>query len=420
MQDNWQEFDRQMKSVLQNAGEKVPGRVWRAVSSRLDSAAPAALWWRWAVPAFAVAAILAGLFLSGTFKPSINRAGDIDILADAGVTSAGEEGVSSEALALADIAGLEEEQVGMQPMQHRHHSADKGTTAAEPEAARQEARSSIHNTDVATAEDVAPAGDVAPAKEVVPAGNVAPAGEGGKQDAAFNQETADQWARIELEERRAGIADIKLSGLYAQGSLGGNDSNISYGGKGISQMAPGQGSEDAGISEAGQSTYGVPFTLGLGVRFHVVDRLSFGTGLDYSLLTRTFNGNFRGKLAATYEGPISHYLSYIGIPLNVYYDLLQSKDELFKLYAWAGGEAEYCIVNNYRLQNYGNLLVQDTAGGFQFSAALGLGLEFKLSERLGLYADPSVRYYFHGNQPKSVRTDKPFMFTFDAGLRFNF
>ena len=40
------------------------------------------------------------------------------------------------------------------------------------------------------------------------------------------------------------------------------------------------------------------------------------------------------------------------------------------------------------------------------------------ADSIGLYLDPSVRYYFHGNQPKSIRTDKPFMFNLDAGLRF--
>ena len=44
--------------------------------------------------------------------------------------------------------------------------------------------------------------------------------------------------------------------------------------------------------------------------------------------------------------------------------------------------------------------VTDKAGGFQYSAAAGLGMEFRLSEVLGLYADPSVRYYFHGDDPE--------------------
>jgi opacity protein-like surface antigen len=216
------------------------------------------------------------------------------------------------------------------------------------------------------------------------------------------------------------FGNVEVSGLYAQGSVGGNDSNISYGNRGISRMAPGSGSVNAGISESGPSTYGVPFTVGMGVRFRVMDKLSFGTGLDYSLLTRSFTGSYNGNYADKYEGSIFHSLQYVGIPLNVYYDLLQTRDELFNVYAWGGGEAEICVSNRFRLMDSANTIIPDKAGALQFSVALGLGMEFKLSETLGLYADPSVRYYFHGNQPKSVRTDKPFMFNFDAGLRFNF
>ena len=105
--------------------------------------------------------------------------------------------------------------------------------------------------------------------------------------------------------------------------------------------------------------------------------------------------------------------------MNVYYNLLNTRDGLMDIYAWGGGSADYCIANGYRLMGTPATTVKDAAGGFQFSAALGLGLEFKLSDRLGLYLDPAVRYYFHSpGQPKSVRTDKPFMFNLDAGLRF--
>ena len=55
----------------------------------------------------------------------------------------------------------------------------------------------------------------------------------------------------------------------------------------------------------------------------------------------------------------------------------------------------------------------------QFSVGAGVGVEFRLSGKLGLYLDPGVRYYFPNSQPKSIRTDKPFMFNFDAGLRFS-
>ena len=98
MQDNWQEFDRQIQSVLQDAGEKAPRRVWRAVSARLDSAASAALWWKWAVPAFVAAALVAGLFLTGTLGTTGSKDGQVDKLAQTEVVP------SEESAGLGEIA----------------------------------------------------------------------------------------------------------------------------------------------------------------------------------------------------------------------------------------------------------------------------------------------------------------------------
>ena len=42
-----------------------------------------------------------------------------------------------------------------------------------------------------------------------------------------------------------------------------------------------------------------------------------------------------------------------------------------------------------------------------------------LGKHLGIYLDPSVRYYFNCNQPKSIRTDQPLMLGFEVGARFN-
>lgn len=401
MQDNWQEFDRQIQSVLQDAGERVPGRVWRAVSARLGSAASAALWWRWAVPAFAAAAIVAGLFLTGTFDKGTSVSTPVDILAQTDIIPSSDDSFASgQEELMADLpARLEAPILLMRDDLRRAASSD---VAEETPATAEE---------VSVSEPDLPVSAVKPAPDKKDKQN---------QDNGYDPQVASQWAAIELEESKLARKAELFSGLYAQGGVGGNDSNISYGGNGISRLAPGIGSMDAGISETGQSTYGVPFTIGIGARLNLTDKLAIGTGVDYSLLTRTFLGSYNGNSAGKYEGTISHSVSYIGVPLNVYYRLLQSRDELVDLYAWAGGEAEYCISNKYRLMRESNNVVPDKAGGFQFSAALGLGVEFKLSESLGLYADPAVRYYFHGDQPKSIRTDKPLMFSFDAGLRFNF
>ena len=398
MQDNWQDFDRHIRSVMQDAEEKAPRRVWRAVSSRLDSVAAAAAWWRWAVPAFAAAALVAGLFFSGIFDRRADAPGDIQILADAGQQS----GLSVDALAQAEVLPeIIPELPAPASRRVQKAPAVSGT---------------ISRTDL-PAEDA----EVLSVAESTEPQDITPSGKDEVSQEVKNDKEAEdiaaQWARISNEGQHR-TSGLKIGSLYAQGGVGGNDSNISYGGNGISRMAPGAGSADAGISETSASTYGVPFTIGLGVSFPVSEKLSIGTGLGYSLLTRSFTGSYTGG-GETYNGSIFHNVSYVGVPVNAYYKLIGTRDGLMDVYAWGGGSAEICVANNYRLVNAQSRLINDKAGAFQFSAALGVGIQFKVSDKLGIYLDPAVRYYFHGNQPKSVRTDKPFMFNFDAGLRFN-
>ena len=398
MQDNWQDFDRHIRSVMQDAEEKAPRRVWRAVSSRLDSVAAAAAWWRWALPAFAAAALVAGLFFSGIFDRRADAPGDIQILADAGQQS----GLSVDALAQAEVLPeIIPELPAPAARRVQKVPAVSGT---------------ISRTDL-PAEDA----EVPSVAESTEPQDITPSGKDEVSQEVKNDKEAEdiaaQWARISNEGQHR-TSGLKIGSLYAQGGVGGNDSNISYGGNGISRMAPGAGSADAGISETSASTYGVPFTIGLGVSFPVSEKLSIGTGLGYSLLTRSFTGSYTGG-GETYNGSIFHNVSYVGVPVNAYYKLIGTRDGLMDVYAWGGGSAEICVANNYRLVNAQSRLINDKAGAFQFSAALGVGIQFKVSDKLGIYLDPAVRYYFHGNQPKSVRTDKPFMFNFDAGLRFN-
>ena len=383
---------------MQDAEEKAPRRVWRAVSSRLDSVAAAAAWWRWAVPAFAAAALVAGLFFSGIFDRRADAPGDIQILADAGQQS----GMSVDALAQAEVLPEIIPELPAPASRRVQKAPAVSGTISKTDLPAEDAEV------LSVAESTEPQDITSSGKDEV------------SQEVKNDKEAEDiaaQWARISNEGQHR-TSGLKIGSLYAQGGVGGNDSNISYGGNGISRMAPGAGSADAGISETSASTYGVPFTIGLGVSFPVSEKLSIGTGLGYSLLTRSFTGSYTGG-GETYNGSIFHNVSYVGVPVNAYYKLIGTRDGLMDVYAWGGGSAEICVANNYRLVNAQSRLINDKAGAFQFSAALGVGIQFKVSDKLGIYLDPAVRYYFHGNQPKSVRTDKPFMFNFDAGLRFN-
>ncbi|MDE5956032.1 MAG: hypothetical protein K2G80_06005, partial [Bacteroidales bacterium] len=88
-------------------------------------------------------------------------------------------------------------------------------------------------------------------------------------------------------------------------------------------------------------------------------------------------------------------------------------------YAYAGGTAEKCISDRYEVLNVtgSRLTHREKVKGIQLSANIGIGAEFMTGEHLGIYIDPSLRYYFNNGQPKSIRTAQPLMLGFEMGLR---
>ena len=115
---------------------------------------------------------------------------------------------------------------------------------------------------------------------------------------------------------------------------------------------------------------------------------------------------------------IKHTIQYIGIPVNLYYDLVSNR--FMTMYTFAGGSVEKGIVQKYTIPGSGGTEVwKQKVPGLQGSAALGLGVQMKLSDHLGLYVDPSARYYFGANQPKSIRTQQKVMFNLELGVRFD-
>lgn len=393
--------DEQLRNMLANAEVKVPRRVWRNISSRLDEAAPVSSpygWMKWAGAAFAVAAIVFGVFLLNP-KSTENPIPTYSNISEAPVAQASPVMDEPEP----DVLTAAGEQVAPAPSRRRSIVAQ----AAEPEAVE------IVPAKEWESEDTQPAVEETPAQEG-PKTVVKPRSP--KRSAPF----VDPFAAMAFEDRQAFKPRAKA--LYAQGSIGGNDSDISFAAN-RARMSSGTAIEKTGIKELGESVYGIPFSVGIGVRFYVLPKLSFGTGLSYSLLSRTFDGQYQrvngqGAVEFSEKGSVHHMMHYIGIPVNAYYDII-SGDKI-RFYVYGGGEAEYCVSNKYTLYSATDIVYRSPVNKLQWSVGAGLGVEFRLSGHLGLYLDPSVRYYFHCDQPKNVRTERSFMANFDAGLRFDF
>lgn len=405
MQDKFDNFDQQIRSMIQDAEVKPSPRVWKAVSARI--AAPKAIWggWntvKWAGAGLAFAAAIAlGVFFTGS-QEKTEIVGSVqslvaEVQSTQAITHEAEETMVTEASVAeevkADKRAIKSQKTELKEETVQLIAADTkrdATAQAETQVQKPEEITHIFSEEVGDEID---------------------------EQADENQQFVDPFALLDQEEKQP--RSLSKPSLYARGAISTNDSDLKSLDR-VSSMAPGVAS--SGITEQSASVYGVPVTIGLGVRFYIAPRLSIGTGLDYSILTRTFTGKYVDYSSilpiASEVGDVSHVLQYIGIPLDIYYDILNSRK--IKFYAHAGGEAELCVSNKYTLYSSPKITHREAVKQLQYSVGAGLGVEFSLSKHLGLYFDPGFRYYFYNNQPKSVRTDKPIMINFDLGLRFNF
>lgn len=385
-EDKWQDFDLELRSVMQDAEEKAPRGVWAAVSSRLAAPAAAARPW-WLLPSFGLAAACAVAALV-LLRPAAPGELQID-------NSTFNNNIVAEVVSVpAMFAVPAVPSVSAAP-------ADADVPAGEVAANR--------DTRAGTDGSAAPAPDAVSAS---PAGSDVPAGVTGNTG---NESVARQWAEIERQESLENRLRSRSRTVYAQASVGGNDAASSP----VAHMSPGSGVVN-GVQEISTSTYGIPFSVGVGFRHYLGTRLSVGAGVSYSLLTRTFEGTYTDA-EGSIGGDITHTMHYVGIPLNVFYDIVSTPSGIFNVHVFGGVAGEYCIANTYRIGGTAtSRTVKTDVDGLQFSAGLGLGADFRLSDSFGLYIDPSVRYYFPSAHPKNIHSEKPLMVNFEAGVRFNF
>ena len=421
--DKYTDFDLELKRMLQDAEEEVPSRVWHAVSDELDRRdrrKVVALRWRRAAVGFtAAAAVLSGIFVflgrDRAAEPDLTaaavkeRAASPDITAEEAVPSI-EEQIVSAGTALADVPARSPRSTVSGTVPSEIVPADAFTPEEEEtEDAIVEAPSEVTVETEAVSNDnevVASPESATPVQDPV----ARPAETDTRTAIIGTPNDPFAWPEdTDAEESR------HLPSLVVAGNAMTND----FSGQDIRQMrAPASGIKTrTGVEEKGSSTFSIPITFGLGVRFDLSDRWAVGTGINWSRLSRTFNGVYTDD-ERNINSEIVNDIHYIGIPLNLYFNIFDSRN--LRFYAWGGGSAEKGLVSRFRIQsNAGDIYYKEKVSGLQWSAAAGLGLEFLLGEHLGLYLDPSARYYFDCGQPLSIRTERPFMMNYEVGLRFN-
>jgi len=162
-----------------------------------------------------------------------------------------------------------------------------------------------------------------------------------------------------------------------------------------------------------------PIKVGLSVRFGLTDRLALESGLSYSYLSSDISAdNGYGRYTTEQK------LHYVGVPLNLNVNLWRSKH--FEAYVSGGGMAEFCVSGHSSTENMPGSPVslkkeadiRETRP--QWSVNALVGAQYNFNDRIGVYAEPGVSYYFdNGSDVMTIYKDKPFSLNLNVGLRFS-
>lgn len=171
------------------------------------------------------------------------------------------------------------------------------------------------------------------------------------------------------------------------------------------------------VEGSNSDSYSLPLSFGVGMKYSVTKWLGIGIGLNYTLLNKKVSGTYYDEDVVPHSTDMKNSQHYIGIPVDIYFSIFRTRS--WDTYATIGGSIEKCVINRYAGKLAGSpIFSSERVKGIQTSVRIGLGVEFSPVEFLGIYIDPSVRYYFDNNQPRSIRTAQPLAFGVDAGLRF--
>lgn len=167
----------------------------------------------------------------------------------------------------------------------------------------------------------------------------------------------------------------------------------------------------------------IPVKVGLTARYNITGRLGVETGLTYSILSSSVKtGN--SETGKNWSSG-SQTLHYIGIPLNISFNILNSR--YVNIYVTGGGMMEKSISGSIKTDEYVDgkfdrtLTTKISPKGLQWSVNAAAGVQANILPQLGFFVEPGISHHFkNGSRVRSIYTDKPTDFSLGFGLRYSF
>ncbi|MBR1698303.1 MAG: outer membrane beta-barrel protein [Bacteroidales bacterium] len=388
------EFDIQVRKLLQNAEEPVSPQVWEGIAAGLERRRRVVpVWvWRTAAGVAAAAAVVAGVvFLNPSATVTEDHSNPITI-AEAPATLVEES-----------IPAAEQE-------------------PASPEtASRRKVRVAL-----AMPASPDPVQEEGPSVGEIPVGEQKPSVQKEQEESAPVQVAPVQDAQTQFdllaraEEKPASGRGFSLT---ASGNLQGLRRSSVGGGFARPYSAPpaiATNPQEKIDNENPEIGFSLPFSAGIGLKYNFTQRWSVGIGVRYTNLSRTFVGDYVGVGFREIQTDIDNHQHWLGVPVHLYYDIVNRGR--WRVHTFAGASAEFLVDNDFLIHGSSKDFHYHQRGTRpQWSGDLGLGVEFRITPVLGIYLDPSFRYFFRTDlQPRSIRTIQPLRFDLEAGLRFSF
>ena len=163
-----------------------------------------------------------------------------------------------------------------------------------------------------------------------------------------------------------------------------------------------------------------PISLGLGVSYALSDRWSLQSGLVYTFLSSEWS------TVLDTQGKFKQHLHFVGIPLGIGYKIAEWNKVRF--YATSGGMMEWNVAGNitsdsYFIEERTFKPVKDPVRmkEMQWSVNARVGASYPLIRFVNAYVEGGANYYFDTKSSiETIRSDKPFHVSLQAGLRFGF
>lgn len=445
-----QDWTDTLKQKMAGYEERPSDELWAALSEKAglqESRRKVIPVWFWGLSA--AAALMAGIFVvTKVNDKSVNALGGItaDVAVSEPVDAAVSESVertlaeelvemkSAEAISLADEAvGRKQEaaKVGIKQVV----KARKAKSALIAEAVPVESSVSTVTEDVTSVNTEEDAAEVPSenhdAREAATVENTVEQSEPAMSWDEYLKETPSEKARA----RRSGGFS---AGIVAGGAVGGN----TFGSK-PTAMVMGANPLAAGVtktdwidkdSKASAIVYNqpevqeeyshkIPVKVGLTARYNITGRLGVETGLTYSILSSSVKiGN--SETGKNWSSG-SQTLHYLGIPLNISFNILNSR--YVNIYVTGGGMMEKSISGSIKTDEYVDgkfdrtLTTNISPKGLQWSVNAAAGIQANILPQLGFFVEPGVSHHFkNGSRVRSIYTDKPTDFSLGFGLRYSF